>query len=132
MIPQKTINELIDKHSNLEKDLSSGRIEKKLFAEKSKEYADLNEIINIAKKYISFEKDKLEIEKILDENNTDEELARMAKTELENLKTENQNNEKILKLFLIPKDEADKKDAIIEIRAGTGGLEASLFAADLF
>ena len=52
MIPQKTINELIDKHSNLEKDLSSGRIEKKLFAEKSKEYADLNEIINIAKKYI--------------------------------------------------------------------------------
>ena len=132
MIPQKTINELIDKHSNLEKDLSSGRIEKKLFAEKSKEYADLNEIINIAKKYISFEKDKSEIEKILDENNTDEELARMAKTELENLKTENQNNEKILKLFLIPKDEADKKDAIIEIRAGTGGLEASLFAADLF
>ena len=132
MIPQKTINELIDKHSNLEKDLSSGKIEKKLFAEKSKEYADLNEIINIAKKYNSFEKDKLEIEKILDENNADEELVRMAKSELENLKTENQNNEKILKLFLIPKDEADKKDAIIEIRAGTGGLEASLFAADLF
>ena len=132
MIPQKTINELIDKHSNLEKDLSSGKIEKKLFAEKSKEYADLNEIINIAKKYNSFEKDKLEIEKILDENNADEELVRMAKSELENLKTENQINEKILKLFLIPKDEADKKDAIIEIRAGTGGLEASLFAADLF
>ena len=44
MIPQKTINELIDKHSNLEKDLSSGRIEKKLFAEKSKEYADLKSI----------------------------------------------------------------------------------------
>tara|TARA_B100001121_G_scaffold285572_1_gene281426 strand:- start:179 stop:1249 length:1071 start_codon:yes stop_codon:yes gene_type:complete len=132
MIPQKTINELINKHSNLEKDLSSGKIEKKLFAEKSKEYADLNEIINIAKKYNSFEKDKSEIEKILNEQNTDEELVRMAKTELENLKTENQNNEKILKLFLIPKDEADKKDAIIEIRAGTGGLEASLFAADLF
>ncbi len=75
MIPQKTINELIDKHSNLEKDLSSGRIEKKLFAEKSKEYADLNEVINIAKKYNSFEKDKSEIEKILDEKNTDEELV---------------------------------------------------------
>jgi peptide chain release factor 1 len=132
MIPQKTINELIDKHSNLEKDLSSGRIEKKLFAEKSKEYADLNEVINIAKKYNSFEKDKSEIEKILDEKNTDEELVKMAKTELENLKVEYQKNEKILKLFLIPKDEADKKNAIIEIRAGTGGLEASLFAADLF
>ena len=48
------------------------------------------------------------------------------------LKKENEKNEKKLKLFLLPKDEADKKDAIIEIRAGTGGLEASLFAADLF
>ena len=132
MIPQKTINELINKHSNLEKDLSSGKIEKKLFAEKSKEYADLNEIINIAKKYQSFEKDKSELEKILNEKNTDEELLSMAKIELENLKDENHDNEKALKLFLIPKDEADRKNAIIEIRAGTGGLEASLFAADLF
>ena len=132
MIPQKTIDELITKHSNLEKDLSLGSIEKNLFAEKSKEYSDLNEIIDIAKKYKSFEKDKLELEKILNDKNTDEELIKMAKTELENLKTENQKNEKVLKLFLIPKDEADKKDAIIEIRAGTGGLEASLFAADLF
>ena len=84
------------------------------------------------KNIISFEKDKSELEKILNDKNTDEELIKMAKTELENLKIENQNNEKTLKLFLIPKDEADKKDAIIEIRAGTGGLEASLFAADLF
>ena len=132
MIPQKTIDELITKHSNLEKDLSLGSIEKNLFAEKSKEYSDLNEIIDIAKKYKSFEKDKLELEKILNDKNMDEELIKMAKTELENLKTENQKHEKVLKLFLIPKDEADKKDAIIEIRAGTGGLEASLFAADLF
>ena len=132
MIPQRTIDELITKHSNLEKDLSSGSIEKNLFAEKSKEYSDINEIIDIAKKYKSFEKDKMELEKILNDKNTDEELIKMAKIELENLKTENQKNEKVLKLFLIPKDEADKKDAIIEIRAGTGGLEASLFAADLF
>ena len=122
MIPIKTIEELIAKHSLLEKDLASGKIEKKLFAEKSKEYADINEIINIAKKYQSFEKNKAELEKILNEKNTDEELINMAKTELQNLKDENQNNEKALKLFLIPKDEADKKNAIIEIRAGTGGL----------
>ena len=44
----------------------------------------------------------------------------------------NENNEKKIKLFLLPKDEADSKNAIIEIRAGTGGLEASLFASDLF
>ena len=67
MIPQKTIDELITKHSNLEKDLSLGSIEKNLFAEKSKEYSDLSEIIDIAKKYKSFEKDKSELEKILNE-----------------------------------------------------------------
>ena len=132
MIPQKTIQELIDKHSNLEKDLSAGKVDKKIFAEKSKEYSDLNEIVVNAKKYISFEKEKLELEKILVDKKTDNELLKMAEIELEDLKEEFSKNEKKLKLFLLPKDEADKKNAIIEIRAGTGGLEASLFAADLF
>ena len=132
MIPQKTIEELIEKHSSLEKDLSSGKIDKKLFAEKSKEYSDLNEIIDDAKKYIKFDKDKFELEKILKDEKTDNELLKMAEIELTDLKFQNKNNEKKLKLFLLPKDEADKKNAIIEIRAGTGGLEASLFAADLF
>ena len=132
MIPQKTIEELINKHLSLEKDLSSGKIDKKLFAEKSKEYSDLNEIIEDAKYYMSFEKDKNELQKILDDHNSDEELKKMAEIELNELKEKYKKNEKKLKLFLLPKDEADKKNAIIEIRAGTGGLEASLFAADLF
>ena len=132
MIPEKTIEELIIKHSSLEKDLSSGTIDKKLFAEKSKEYSDLNEIIENAKNYISFEKDKKELEKILEDNSTDVELKNMAELELSDLKSQYEINEKKLKLFLLPKDEADKKNAIIEIRAGTGGLEASLFASDLF
>ena len=132
MIPLKTIDDLIIKHSVLEKDLSSGSINKNDFAEKSKEYSDLNEIIDEAKKYISFEKDKVELEKILEDQNSDEELRKMAELELNDLETNYLGNEKKLKLFLLPKDEADKKNAIIEIRAGTGGLEASLFAADLF
>ena len=132
MIPKKTIEELIQKHSVLEKDLSLGKIEKKLFAEKSKEYADLNDIIKDAKKYILFEANKLDLEKILNDQKNDKELIKMAEIELKDLKDQNQLIEKKLKLFLLPKDEADKKDAIIEIRAGTGGLEASLFAADLF
>ena len=132
MIPTKTIDELIVKHSTLEKELSSGEIDKKLFAEKSKEYSDINEIINIAKKYISFENDKKELEKILEEQTSDDELKKMAEIELAELKSQYEINEKKLKLFLLPKDEADKKNAIIEIRAGTGGLEASLFASDLF
>jgi peptide chain release factor 1 len=132
MIPQKTIEELINKHLNLEKDLSSGEIDKKKFAEKSKEYSNINEIIQEAKKYLSFEKDKIELEKILNDKTSDDELKKMAEIELVDLKLKNEKNEKKLKIFLLPKDEADKKNAIIEIRAGTGGLEASLFAADLF
>ncbi len=132
MIPQKTIEDLIAKHSNLEIDLSSGNLDKNKFAEKSKEYSDLNGIIDYAKKYLSFEKEKNELEKILNENNNDQELKKMAEIDLNDLKIEFEKNEKKLKLFLLPKDEADKKNAIIEIRAGTGGLEASLFASDLF
>ena len=132
MIPTKTIEELISKHSDLEKQLSSGQIDKKLFADKSKEYADINEIIDIAKKYTTFEEDKKELEKILEDQTSDDEIKKMAEIELEDLRSQNEINEKKLKLFLLPKDEADKKNAIIEIRAGTGGLEASLFASDLF
>ena len=132
MIPLKTIKDLINKHSILEKDLSSGKIDKKLFAEKSKEYSDLNEIMNDAKKYILFENEKLELEKILNDHNSDDELIKMAEKELDDLKIQYEKSEKKIKLFLLPKDEADKKDAIIEIRAGTGGLEASLFEPDLF
>ena len=132
MIPTKTVEDLITKHSTLEKDLSSGKVDKKFFAEKSKEYSDVNEIIDNAKKYISFEYEKRELEKILNDHSTDNELKKMAELELTELKIDHEMNEKKLKFFLLPKDEADKKDAILEIRAGTGGLEASLFASDLF
>jgi len=132
MIPLKTIEDLISNHSLLEKELSSSEIDKKLFAEKSKEYSDLNEIIEEAKKYFSFENEKNDLQKILEDSNSDNEFKVMVETELKELKSQNEVIEKKLKLFLLPKDEADKKNAIIEIRAGTGGLEASLFAADLF
>ena len=132
MISKKKIEELIDKHSLLEKDLSAENIEKKEFAEKSKEYSGINEIIESVKKYLSFDDNKKDLEKILEDKNSDDELKKLAEIELKDLKNEHEHNEKKIKLFLLPKDEADKKNAIIEIRAGTGGLEASLFASDLF
>ena len=132
MIPLKTIEELIKRHSSIEKELSSGELDNKFFAEKSKEYSDLNEIISNARDYISFQKEKEELEKILNDNSADNDLKKMADLELLDLQNRHKTNEKNLKLFLLPKDEADKKNAIIEIRAGTGGLEASLFASDLY
>ena len=132
MVPIKKVEDLINKHSNLEKELSSGNVDKKLFAEKSKEYSDLNEIIKEAKDYISFEKNKNDLEKIINDSSSDKEIKEIAYMELQEIVKKHNNNEKKIKLFLLPKDEADSKNAIIEIRAGTGGLEASLFASDLF
>jgi len=132
MIPVSKVKDLIQRHSLLEKELSSGDIDKKKFAEKSKEYSDLNEIINEATEYVSFESEKKELEKIINDKINDEEMKELANSELVELNKKNQLNETKIKIFLLPKDEADSKNAIIEIRAGTGGLEASLFASDLF
>ncbi len=132
MIPIKKVEELILKHKKLEVELSSGDVDKKLFAIKSKEYADLNEIIEQSKMYIDFEKNKKDLEKIISDSGGDKEIAEIAKIELIELINSKELNEKKIKFFLLPKDDADAKNAIIEIRAGTGGLEASLFASDLF
>ena len=132
MIPKIKVKDLISKHSLLEKELSSGDIDKKKFAEKSKDYADLNEIIGEIKEYYTFDQDKKDLEKIIDDTSSDKDIKELANKELKELIKINEKNEKKIKLFLLPKDDADKKNAIIEIRAGTGGLEASLFASDLF
>ncbi len=132
MIPLDKVQDIIKKHSKLETELSSGNIDKKKFAEMSKEYSDLNDIINEAKFYCSFDIEKNDLEKIINDKSSDNEMKDLANSELLKLTEKNKSIEKKLRLFLLPKDEADKKNAIIEIRAGTGGLEASLFAADLF
>ena len=132
MLPHKKIKNLIDRHDKLEKELSSGEIDKTKYAEISKEYSDLNEIIKYAKEYLSYEKDSQDLNNILNDESSDMEIKEIASIELETLKNNYLNNEKKIKLFLLPKDIADSKNAIIEIRAGTGGLEASLFASDLY
>ena len=132
MLPQDKVQNLIDRHLKLEKELSSGEIDKKKYAEISKEYSDLNDIIKQVKEYLNYQKDTEELNIIINDKNSDPEMKEFASSELENLKSNHQINEKKIKLFLLPKDLADSKNAIIEIRAGTGGLEASLFASDLY
>ena len=132
MLSEEKVKNLIDRHHKLEKELSSGGIDKNKYAEISKEYSGLNDIIKQAKEYLSYKKDTEDLNTIINDINSDKEMKEFANTELENLKNNYENNEKKIKLFLLPKDLADSKNAIIEIRAGTGGLEASLFASDLY
>ena len=132
MIPIQKVKDIIVRHDNLEKELSSGKVDTKLFAKKSKEYSNLGNIILIAKEYINFENEKKGLEQILEDKNNDSEMIEMAKRDLNEMESKKIKYENELKIFLLPKDEDDDKNAIIEIRAGTGGLEASLFCADLF
>ena len=132
MLPLQKVKEIISKYDILEKELSSGNIDAKKFANKSKEYANLGSIVSTAKEYINFDKEKKDLEQILQDQSSDKEIVEMAQKDLDDLIRKRKNNENQLKIFLLPKDEDDNKNAIVEIRAGTGGLEASLFCSDLF
>ncbi len=132
MIPLEKVKLIVDTYETLEKELASSNINKKDFVKKSKEYSNIGEVINQAKGYISFAKEKQELEKIINEKNGDLEMIKLAQNELNQLLNKKNEYEKRLKIYLLPKDEADGKNAILEIRAGTGGLEATLFVADLY
>ena len=132
MIPIEKVKLLLTKHQDIEKELSSGKLDANNFKDKSKEYSELNEIVPYAKKYLNFEKEKKDLDNIINDKAADKEMILLAKKELTELIRNKDINENKIKIFLLPKDEDDKKNAIVEIRAGTGGLEATLFCSDLF
>ena len=132
MVPLEKVKEIIFKHADLEKELSSGNVDPKLFAKKSKEYSNLGNIISIAKEYLNFDNERKGLEQIIKDKTNDTEMIEMAKNDLNLIDNKKIKYENKLKIFLLPKDEDDDKNAIVEIRAGTGGLEASLFCSDLF
>jgi peptide chain release factor 1 len=132
MIPLEKVQGLVEKHDSLEKELSTGTVDPKTYAQKSKEYSDLGGIIKYARAYLNFDKEQKDLEQILADKGSDNEMKALAEKELEVLKENKDDYTTRLKIFLLPKDEDDNKNAIVEIRAGTGGLEASLFCADLF
>ena len=132
MVPKEKVKDIITQHDALEKELSSGNIDPKLFAKKSKEYSRLGRVILIARKFVNFENEKNDLENMLKDKENDQEMVDLAQKDLNELLKKKEIYESELKLFLLPKDEDDDKNAIVEIRAGTGGLEASLFCSDLF
>ena len=132
MIPLDKVKKIVERYINLEKELSTGKVDAKLLAKKSKEYSDLKNIIKSAQDYINFEKSQKDLNLIIQDNKNDREMITLAEKELKDLQSDNEINEKKLKIFLLPKDKDDEKNTIVEVRAGTGGLEATLFVSDLF
>ncbi len=132
MVPIDKVKDIITKHDILEKELSSGNINSKLFAKKSKEYSNLGNIISVAREYVNFENEQKDLTNLVQDKSNDQEIIDLAQKDLSELVKKKEKYENELKIFLLPKDDDDNKNAIVEIRAGTGGLEASLFCADLF
>ena len=86
MIPIEKVQTLVDKHDNLEKELSTGTIDSKTFAQKSKEYSDLGGIILYAREYLKFDDDRKDLEQMLQEKSSDSEMKNLAEKEIEVLK----------------------------------------------
>jgi len=98
----------------------------------SREYAEIEPIAEVAAQIKAVEQQISDNRGLLDEPDCDAELKTMAEAELDELKSETESLQEKLKLLLLPKDPNDSRNVILEVRAGTGGDEAALFAADLF
>lgn len=127
------LNIILNKYDELQNRLSSGgTLSSKEFVETSKELAELNELVELIREFKKSQKDLEDVKLLLEDPSGDKEIKDMAEEEFHEVKKKIHDIEYAIKIALIPKDEADEKNAIIEIRAGTGGEEAALFAATLF
>lgn len=122
---------IIEKFNSLEKKLIDPSSLGQDFAKLSKEHSDLGALIKVIKDYKFAQKEIADIEEMIREG-SEQEMKEMMESELEDLQKKLPKLEKEIKLALLPKDHADEKNAIIEVRAGTGGEEAALFAYKLF
>lgn len=125
---------LEEKYEDLSEKISDPEVinDQNLWKKLIKEHSNLEEIVVKYREYKKVEEGLSEAKEIIRDKNADEELREMAKMELHDLEDQIGSLEDELKILLLPKDPNDDKDVIVEIRAGAGGDEAGLFAADLF
>jgi len=128
-----TLEELEDKYKTLERELSSQDIirDKKRYADLSKEFNSISKMLNDTKRLKEMEDDISEYKDML-ESTTDENLKEEIRNEIESLENQREKLQRSILMSLLPEDPLSGKNIIMEIRAGTGGDEAALFAADLF
>ena len=129
MIKRDELDKILNKFNSLEQELTTAVNDKEKYVSISKEYAEIKPLAEQINIYLSLLKENEDLNAVLDGNDSD--LIEIAKSEIGNLKLNLQSSEESLKQLLIPKDPLDQKDVSLEIRAGTGGDEAALFANEL-
>lgn len=133
MIPRERLDQFVTRHEELEHLMSGGEaLSSDEFVKISKEYSDLTPVVKKTKDYLSAISEMQDLREMIASQETDKEMRDLAEIELQELKDKLPELEHQVQLMLLPKDVDDDKNAILEIRAGTGGDEAALFAGDLF
>ena len=131
-IPREKLEKVIERHLSLEAALSTGGLDQTAFVASSKEYAELTPVVGAIRRLTDAETEREDLEAMLADPTTDREMRELAQAEMPALAGRVEELTKALRVMLLPKDAADEGGAILEVRAGTGGDEAALFAADLF
>jgi len=130
MIPPAKLERLLDRFSALESEMSSGA-SGAAFVKLSREHAELAPVIETVREYRATQQGFDEAEGLIADPSTDSEMRGLAEAERGELKDRLAELDRKLRIALLPRDAADDSSAIVEIRAGTGGDEAALFAGDL-
>jgi len=129
LIPSDRLHQIVDRHAELEAAMSSGSLPPADFSKASREYARLDKVVAAIRDYQLVIENRDEMLSLLEDDDSD--IRSMVREELPIVEAQLVDLEKKLQVALVPRDEADDRNAILEIRAGTGGEEAALFASVL-
>ena len=129
---EKNISRLLSRKDEIEERLSSSSLDTADLMHLSKELSDLRPIAEQAAKVQKLKMELSDAENLVKDQDADAEMVALAEDEIQEIRPKITEEEYQLKLLLLPKDKDDSRNAILEIRAGTGGDEAALFGADLF
>ena len=127
-ISAERLNAILARRDELQNQLASGELAPDRFVALSKEYAEVEPVAEIAGKLRRLRTDLIELQAMLE----DPDMREMAEEELASVREQLPEAERDMAIRLLPKDAADDRSAMLEVRAGTGGDEAALFAGDLF
>lgn len=131
ILPADTMNEILKRSAYLEAEMAKGP-DHEVYARLAAEYAGLEDVVAAIRLYHAARKEQVDLKELLEDPSADREMRDLASAELGALQERIENLSDEILILLLPRDAADEKGAILEIRAGTGGSEAALFAGDLF
>ncbi|MFM1815808.1 MAG: peptide chain release factor 1 [Pseudomonadota bacterium] len=131
-LPEQKLEKVVERWASLQASLSAGGLDQQAFAKASKEFSEIDPVVATIRAYRQAMTELSDTEVLIDSGESDKEMLALAYEERDALRERVGELAHRIQLHLLPKDAADDKSAIVEIRAGTGGDEAALFAADLY